>query len=86
MISDSRNESLVIAELARTITISAISQTAKRREKKYPKLEFPTNFASKSAAIIELKPNPKIAESNSSMACNRLPLLIARGIAMKAKG
>jgi hypothetical protein len=79
-------EILERAALAITMTINAISQMAYRTEKKYPKSESPTNCLSNNAAIIEVNPSPKIAESNSSIARNFLPLPIALGIAMKANG
>ena len=55
-------------------------------EKKYPKPDSPTNCLSDNAVIIEVKPNPKMAASSSSIGCNFFPLPIARGMAINAKG
>ena len=63
-----------------------MSHMENRTEKKYPKPESPTNCLSNIAAIIEVKPKPKIAESNSSIDRIRFAMPIALGIARKAKG
>ena len=72
--------------LARTITTSAISQTVYKTEKKVPPPGSCNRVARTRAAIIEQSPNPNMAASNNSISFNFLPLVIARGIAIKAKG
>ena len=86
IIKANRNEILERAALARIITIRAMSHIENRTEKKYPKPDSPTNCLSSKAAIIEVNPRPKIAESNTSINCIRLALPIALGIAIKANG
>ena len=63
-----------------------MSQMANSTEKKEPRSELPTSSFSNKAEIIEVNPSPKIAASKSSIACNRFPLPIARGIAINANG
>ena len=86
MIKVNRNEILDRTAFARIITISAMSHIEKRTEKKYPKPDSPTNCLSNKAAIIEVNPNPKIAESSISIDCIRFALPNALGIAIKANG